>query len=62
MCKVLALSALLANSNTKTSASAFVSIASTLSTADLSVLTHDGGTYESQKPNTDPPVPLKVIL
>ena len=64
MFKVLALSALLANSNSKTSAtvSAAVSIASTFSTADSAVLTHNGGTAASGKPHADPPVPPKLIL
>ena len=60
MCKVLALSALLANGNAK--ASAVVIAASTFSTTDNDVPTHCGGTAESQKPNTDPSVPPKLIL
>ena len=67
MCKVLALSALLANSNAKASAiaSAIVSaaISSPFSTAtDSTVPTHGGGTAESLKPKVDPQIPPKLIL
>ena len=49
MCKVLALSALLANSNAEASAitSAVVSTATAFSTADSTVLTHGGRMAES---------------
>ena len=58
MCKVLALSALLANSDVKanTIASTVVSTASAFSTADNAVPTHGGGTMASQEPNAEPPV------
>ena len=48
VCKVLVLSALLANSNAK--ASTVVSTASSFSTADNAVPTHGGRTAESWKP------------
>ena len=55
VCKVLALSALLANSNTKASARTVVSTASAFSTADNTVPTCDGGTVASWKFNSYPP-------
>ena len=64
MCKALALSALLANSNAKASASAATVFrrASAFSIADNGVPTHDGGTLELQKSNSDPPLPPKLIF
>ena len=53
MCKVLALSALLAKSNTKASASAVVSTASSFSTADNTVATHGGGVAELRNLHAD---------
>ena len=57
---MLALSALLANSKAK--ASALVSTASDLSTADAAVPTHGVGTAASQKPTADPLVPPKLAV
>ena len=59
---VLALSALLANSNAKTSAivSAVVSTASTFSSTGNALLTHGGGT--AGKSNADLPFSPKLIL
>ena len=55
MCKVLALSALLANSNTTASASVF-------SITNNTFPTHCGGTAETWKPNADQLVPPKLKL
>ena len=59
MCKVLALSALLANSNDKASAitSIVVGTASSFSTAE-----NGGGATALRQPNADPSVPPKFIL
>ena len=56
MCKSLALSALLANSNAKASAiaSAIVTIASAFSTTNNIVPAQGGGKAESRKPNAEP--------
>ena len=51
VCKVLALLALLADSNAKASAIA----SAVVSTVDNTVLTHIGETVTAQKPNADPP-------
>ena len=55
MCKLLALLALMANSNANASAntSAGVSTASTFSTIDNVVPTHSSGTAVAQKPNAE---------
>ena len=56
MYKVLALSALLANSNAKASAITSAT-ASDFNTSDDAVPTYGGGMTESQKPNADPQFP-----
>ena len=63
MCKLLAVLAMLAKSNTKATAiaSANVSTASAFSTSDNVVPTHGGGMVMSWKPNSDPQVPLKLV-